>query len=302
MLWSRPSGPCAVGRRPNSLPKSTSVSSSRPRCSRSASSAAVGWSTDCERSIRPLCRLLWWSQPALADLDEAHAGLAQPAGHQALAGERSGRPGLHAVGVEHVLRLLRDVEQLGHLALHPEGQLVRLDDAVDRIGSARRCGEVAVHRLDQVELLALELMPPTRLEVRQIAGVVDARALEVGRQEGAAVVHRPAEVRRRVDGDVAGQVLVLRAEAVEQPRAHARPRQRGVGAAGVQLHDRLRVGRRVGVQAAEPAELVGVPGDVRQQFREPRAGLAVLLELELRRRQRPAAGADLPPFFCSSGL
>ena len=63
--------------------------------------------------------------------------------------------------------------------------------------------------------------------------------------------------------------------------------------AGVQLDDRLRVGRRVGVQAAEEAELVGVPGHVREQLRDPGARLAVLGELELRRGQRAAAGADL---------
>ena len=92
----------------------------------------------------------------LADLDEPHARLAQPAGHQALAGEAAGRAGLHAVGVEHRLRLLRDVEQLGHLALHRERQLVRLDHAVELVRGAGRRGQVAVHRLDQVELLALQ--------------------------------------------------------------------------------------------------------------------------------------------------
>ena len=60
----------------------------------------------------------------LANLDESHAGLAEPAGHHALAREGTGRTGLHAVGVEHSLWLARDVEQLGHLPLHPERQLV----------------------------------------------------------------------------------------------------------------------------------------------------------------------------------
>ena len=108
-----------------------------------------------------------------------------------------------------------------------------------------------------------------RQEIWQIAFVVDARALEMGGQEGAAIVDRSAEIRRRIDGDVAGQILVLGAEAVQQPGAHAWPGQGGVGTAGVQLHDGLRMGRRVGVQAAQPAQLVGVLGQVRQQFGEP---------------------------------
>ena len=71
---------------------------------------------------QPLVQVVVVVPARLADLDEPHAGLAQSAGHQALAGERAGRAGLHAVGVQHGLRLVGDVEQLGHLALHPEGQ------------------------------------------------------------------------------------------------------------------------------------------------------------------------------------
>ncbi|GIT29564.1 MAG: hypothetical protein Ct9H300mP1_16100 [Planctomycetaceae bacterium] len=42
-LWSRPLAPFwNVGMRPNSLQKTTRVSSSRPRCLRSASSPAAG--------------------------------------------------------------------------------------------------------------------------------------------------------------------------------------------------------------------------------------------------------------------
>ena len=92
----------------------------------------------------------------LRDLDEADAGLAEPAGHQALAGEAAGRAGADAVGIEHRLRLAGDVEQGRHAILHAEGELVRLDDAFDLIGSAGSGGEVAVHGLDQVELAALQ--------------------------------------------------------------------------------------------------------------------------------------------------
>ena len=60
----------------------------------------------------------------------------------------------------------------------------------------------------------------------------------------------------------------------------------------MELDDGLRMGRRVGVQAADEAELVDVLRRVRQQLGHPGAGLAVAGELELRGRQRAAAGAD----------
>ena len=63
-----------------------------------------------------------------------------------------------------------------------------------------------------------------------------------GQERGAPVVHA-AVGERRADGDEGGQVLVLGAEPVGDPRAHARPDE--VVAAGVQLQQRAAV-RRVG--------------------------------------------------------
>src|SRR4051794_19087529 len=51
--------------------------------------------------------------------------------------------------------------------------------------------------------------------------------------------------------------------------------------------------RRVGVQAAKPAKLVRMSGDIRQQFRKPRSGLSVLLPLEFRWRQRSSSRSRL---------
>ena len=57
---------------------------------------------------------------------------------------------------------------------------------------------------------------------------------------------------------------------------------------------------RLGVQRLDEAEVVGDRGGVRQQFADPRAALAVLLELELARRDRERllrrghAGEPLP--------
>jgi len=67
--------------------------------------------------------------------------------------------------------------------------------------------------LDEIELLALEIGGCGGFEIRQEAGVGDACSLILRRQEGAAVVHGAAEVRGRIDRHVAGQILVVGAEA-----------------------------------------------------------------------------------------
>ena len=61
---------------------------------------------------------------AVEDLDEPHVALGQPAGQQAAAGERARRVHVGPVQVEDVLRLARDVDQLGDRGLHPERHLV----------------------------------------------------------------------------------------------------------------------------------------------------------------------------------
>ena len=62
--------------------------------------------------------------------------------------------------------------------------------------------------------------------------------------------------------------------------------------AGVQLDDGLRMGGRIGVQAAEEAEFIDVLARCAGRARDPGPGLPVLRELEFRRGQRAAAGAD----------
>src|SRR5262245_9446230 len=98
---------------------------------------------------------------------------------------------------------------------------------------------LAVERLQKIELHALTLLC--------LAGIADvahaggthsptttrsAEAAEAGRdrcplidrrQEGAAVVGRPAVLQGGTDGDEAGKVLVVRPKAVEGPGAHRRP-------------------------------------------------------------------------------
>ncbi len=170
----------------------------------------------------------------------------------------------------------------------------------------------AVHRLDEVELEALGRgVEPRVLDVADpglgdgLALVADAGRLAGRRQEGAAVVLRPAVAPGRLDGDEAGQVVVLGPEAVERPRPQRGPDE--LRAAGVQHQIGLRMGRQVGVHAADDAQLVGMRGDLGEQLRDPEPALAVLAELPRRAHQlrpgiRPGRAEALPSADASSGL
>ena len=59
----------------------------------------------------------------------------------------------------------------------------------------------------------------------------------------------------------------------------------------VQLDDGLRVGRRIGMQSAQPAKLIRMGGDVGKQFGEPRTRLSVLFEAKPRGGQGAAPGS-----------
>ena len=116
------------------MPQTTSVSSSRPRCFRSLSRPAIGWSTCWHRS-RVVCLRGRRGRPrrrrrraAVEDLDEAHAALDQPPRRQAharrTAASRRGR-GRRAAGSPRSPR--RSCSTSGTARLHAEGQLVGLD-------------------------------------------------------------------------------------------------------------------------------------------------------------------------------
>ena len=123
----------------------TSVSSSMPRCLRSVSRAAIGWSIS-PASLRWFASILSWLSHgwpgAVPELHEAHAALEQPPRDQRL-------PAVHArrrTARRIVLRLAADVERLGRLHLHAEGQLERLDARLEprRRSRAARCSALSV--------------------------------------------------------------------------------------------------------------------------------------------------------------
>ena len=238
----------------------TSVSSSSPRCFRSLTRAAEGWSVS-RHWLRICVGQVAVLVPAhVIELDEPHAALGQAAGQQAVGGEAAGLLDVGAVQVEDRLRLARQVGQLGHRRLHAVGQLV-LGDAGDDLRVAGLGVVQVVERGDVVEHL-----PPRRPRAAGRVGEVEHRllaaaeldALIARRQEAAApeaVVERLVGPPAREQDDERRQVLVLAPQAVGDPGAHARPA--GELRAGLHERDRRVVVDRLGVHRADDADVVG---------------------------------------------
>ena len=152
-----------------------------------------------------------------------------------------------------------------------------------------------VHLLQQVELTPLDaarhvavvdvLNELFRIGVR----VIDVRALVDAGQKAVAPQLRADDRLTGTEDDVTGQVLVLGAEAVGQPRAEARPRR--LRLAGVHHQERRLVVGRVGVHRADDANVVDDLADVREQLADLDAAVALFAEGERRRQQAAALGA-----------
>ena len=231
------------------------------------------------------------------DLDEPHAGFRQATSQDALTAEAIGRQArADAVEFEDRLGLGAHVEHFGNDILHPKRELERFDRTFD-LGVIRVALELMqIDVPHQVELCPLEVardvavpeIPhrrPRLFILAQHRGVkpgnlvaADLGPLANCGQEGAAVVPRPAVVRRRVQRDEAGQVGVLAPQAVERPGTDRRAHE--LEAAAMHLREGLRVIRQVGVHAADDAQLVGLLGQQGKHLRNPEPRLAVLGELE----------------------
>ena len=228
------------------------------------------------------------------DLHEPHATLDQAAGQQQLAALP-----LLAVEVADVLGLAGEIEGIAGLDLHAKRRLEGLDAAVeDRLLGMLR-GILLVHLAEQVEL------PPLLTERRRAAADVldhllqrhvrrgDAGAAAPWRQKR--VAPRPvaaSDTALRGKCDQGGEVLVFSAQAVDRPGAQAWPHRCEV--AGVHQHLGDLVYRALRNHRADHAEFVGMGGELREQFADLHAALAVLLELEWRLLQLPgeAVAAD----------
>ncbi len=114
------------------------------------------------------------------------------------------------------------VERLRRRGLHAKRHFKRLDPGFEQRIAADALRLLMVELLNQVQLLALGLwrelvivqMRQDRLRV--VAGV-EMGALKDAGQKAIAPVGRPVHRQSRAENDVAGQVLVLAAQAVQQP-------------------------------------------------------------------------------------
>ncbi len=91
---------------------------------------------------------------AMVELDEPHAALGQPAGQQAVGARTSRRLPSVPYSVEDVPGLVRQVDQLGHAGLHPEGGLVGGDPGGD-LGVVDHLVLERIEPLDGVDDVAL---------------------------------------------------------------------------------------------------------------------------------------------------
>ena len=152
--------------RPNSPPQITSVLSSRPRCLRSVSSAAVGWSVS-PRSLRVVLAEVAVGVPlAVAiNLDEPHAPLHQPAGQQALLAETArrlslSRPYIARVDcgllgkIDRLLRLRSACERPAHNSGSERSGRLR-PDALARCSWFRRAPRSSIRAVCSISVMSV---------------------------------------------------------------------------------------------------------------------------------------------------
>src|SRR5690606_27290099 len=135
-----------------------------------------------------------------------------------------------AVALAHALGLARDVERVGRLELHPICELERFDPRVEPRILLSLLEVALVERAEKVELIPLRL--PRQVVVADVLDQlldlamarVDIGPLVDPGEEGRLPVLRLLDrIAARAHGDEAREVSVLGAEAVSDPRAHARP-------------------------------------------------------------------------------
>jgi hypothetical protein len=123
-------------------------------------------------------------------LDEAHAALDESAGDEAVVGKGALREHIGAVAIEHMLRFLGEIEQVGHAGLHLVGHLELRDARLDlRIAVVLEMR--FIHEADVIEQGAA-LLAAHAGRIAQvghgIADIAKAHALIPAGQEAAAPV------------------------------------------------------------------------------------------------------------------
>ena len=166
---------------------------------------------------------------AMVELNHPHATLGEPARHEAVRGETAVARLLDAIAVEDVLRLVAEVGQLRHGRLHAKRHLVLRDARGDfRIDPFRRKHPVqAIDLLHHLTLRALADAIGIADVMHRVALRLELDALKLARQQSARPLPRGDRLRAglalRREDDEARQTVRLRAQTIEEPRAHARP-------------------------------------------------------------------------------
>ena len=232
--------------------------------------------------------------PHVKQLHEAHAALREAPGEEAVVGIAPGALDVGPVGLEHVLRLVADPDEIGHARLHPEGHLILARPGGD-VGIADAISAAAIERRDPVERCPARLPgDPRRIGKIQNRGtaIAEPHPLMLRRQKprppqpvvkGLVVRAATAEA---CEDEIGGEIGVLAPQAVARPGADARPACQL--AAGLEEGDRRIVVDRLGVHRTDHAPLIGLRSDPRNQIAEPHPAFAMLGEGEDRRRHREA--------------
>ena len=223
---------------------------------------------------------------AMIKLNHPHTALGEPPGHEAVRREAAVARLLDAIGVEHVLRLIAEVGQLRHRGLHAERQFVLRNTRGDLGISAllRQQSVHAVHLLDDLPLRALaDALGIANVMHRVALGLKQDPLILAGQQAAGPLPRRdrllPGLALRR-EHDEARQLLRLRAQSVEQPRAHARTALDD--RAGV--HERMRrvVVDLLGLHRANHTHLVRHALKMGKEIGDFDPGLSALLKLRER--------------------
>ncbi len=234
------------------------------------------------------------------ELDEADPALDEAAGEEASGAEVGGDGVVEAVEAAGGGGLSGEVDGLGGGGLHPVGEFVRLD-AGGEVGVVGAGFEVAgVEGADQVEHPALfgsgeGALGGAEVEQGVVAGSDDGPLITRGKEAVAVGGGTPFEAAGGVGhDDEGGEVAVLGAQSVADPRAEAGPAHED--RAGVHLVDGLRVVDAVGPAGADDGEVVDASGGVGQKVGDGDAAVAVRAEGPLRAEQGVladlAAGGD----------
>ena len=158
----------------------------------------MGLSVESQFALRSSRWFLCWSQTAVVELDEADAGFGEASGEEALAaevGEFAGAADLlfpDLIALEGGFGFGGDIEEIGRGTLHAESEFHGFDDGLEA-GVVRSGGGVlAVHGLDEVELLSL-----CRWEKVVAADIVDGgvRHVLAVDADGCPLVDRREELR-----------------------------------------------------------------------------------------------------------